>query len=457
METEMRTHIRFSLCVMAAAAAWAVGAFAGAPQVYAIRGARLVTAAGAPIASGTIVLRNGLIEAVGPDVPTPAGAVVIDGNGMTVYPGLIDMGNAAGLDVPANPAPPGNFRTTEDQERWKRSNIFRPELEAASHLQADSADLARLASVGITTVLSTPPGSLVRGQSALVNVSAGVDDPQIGAVADVRSGVQVVRSPVALHVALGASGGRGGYPASLMGSIAFVRQHFLDAQYQQRAQQHYAKTGGERPRHDPALDALQPALARRLPVAFEADQAREIQRSLKMAKEFNLDPIITSAREADQVVADLKAQNARVIYSLNFPTRSRALAPDADEPLRTLRTRAQAPKTPAALDRAGVLFAFSSAGAREPRDFLRNAARVVKEGLSADAAVRALTISAARIAGADARLGSLERGKIANVIVTDGDLFEEKTRIRHVFVDGQMVDVDPPPQGGGRGRGRGGI
>ena len=409
----MRPSVRFSVCVIAAAAAFAAGALAEAPHIYAIRGARLITAAGAPIATGTIVIRHGVIEAVGANVQPPAEAMVIDGTGMTVYPGLIDMGTSVGVDL-QNPAPPATFRTTEDQERWKRSVIFRPDLVVANHLQPDSPDLARLATAGITTVLSTPPGSLVRGQSALVNVAASVDEPQVGAVADPRRGLQVVRTPVALHVAMGAPGGRGGYPASLLGSIAFVRQHFLDAQHQQMAQQQYerSKDGAARPIHDPALDALQPALARRLPVAFEADLSREILRSLNMAKEFNLDPVITGAREADQVIEALKARNARVIYNLNYPARSRALPPDADEAVRTLRARAQAPKTPAALEKAGVLFAFSSEGIREPRDFVRNAARAVKEGLSAEGAVRALTINAARIAGAESRVGSLERGKI---------------------------------------------
>jgi imidazolonepropionase-like amidohydrolase len=175
-----------------------------------------------------------------------------------------------------------------------------------------------------------------------------------------------------------------------------------------------------------------------------------------MAQDFKLDPIITGGREADQVAADLKARNARVIYSLNFPTRARTLAPDADEPVREVRTRVQAPKVPAALDKAGVPFAFASAGLREQRDFLRNAARAVKEGLSTEAAVRALTINAARIAGAADRLGSIERGKIANLIVTDGDLFEEKTRIRHVFVDGREIVVEEPPAEGRRGGRSGG-
>ena len=155
------------------------------------------------------------------------------------------------------------------------------------------------------------------------------------------------------------------------------------------------------------------------------------------------------------MIADLKARSARVIYSLDFPVRARNLPPDADEPIREMRLRAQAPKTPAALEQSGVLFAFSSDGLAQPRDFVRNAARAVKDGLAADAAIRALTINAAKIAGVGERLGSLEKGKIANLIVTDGDLFEDRTRVLHVFVDGRKVETEPAAPAGGRGRGRG--
>ena len=425
-----------------------VAARADAPHIYAIKGARLVTAAGPAIPSGTIVIRNGLIDAVGADVQPPADAMVIDGASMTVYPGLIDMGNSTGLDVQVPQNQPDNLRTTEEAERWKRGVIFRPDLEAANHLRPDATELARLAATGVMSILATPPGVVIKGQSALVNVVGPVDEPQIGAVADSRRGLQIVRAPVALHVEF-AQGVRGdGYPVSLLGTIAFVRQSFLDAQHQQLEQQRYErmKTGVTRPLYDPGLTALQPALAGRLPVAFQADLSREILRALDMAQEFKLDPVITGAREADQVASDLKARNARVIYSVNYPARSRLLPPDADEPIRELRARAQASKTPAALEKAGILFAFSSSGIREPRDFVRNAARAVKDGLAPDAAVRALTINGAKIAGAANRLGSLEKGKIANVIVTDGDLFEERTRVKHAFVDGRLVAIDDSPR-----------
>jgi hypothetical protein len=293
--------MRFGLCLAAGALAFAVAPRAEAPHIYAIRGARLVTASGASIAGGTIVLRNGLIDSVGADVQAPSDAMVIDGSGLTVYPGLIDMGNAAGLDA-APPTPPATFRTLEDAERWKRSVILRPDLEAAKVLRPDAPELSRLAAVGITSVLATPTAGLFKGQSALVNVTASTDEPQIGSVADPRRGLQIVRTPVALHVALAAGGGGGrggGYPVSLLGTISFVRQSFLDAQHQNLEKQRYdrAKTGVTRPTFDPSLDAIQPALARSLPVAFEASLVREILRALNMAKEFNLDPVITLGSE----------------------------------------------------------------------------------------------------------------------------------------------------------------
>jgi imidazolonepropionase-like amidohydrolase len=428
--------------------------------IYAIQGARIVPVSGAVIDAGTIVVRDGLIAAVGASINVPPGAVVIAGKGLTVYPGLIDMGSTTGLDLPAPPRAE-NPQTTEDVERLKADYLLRANLRAADHVNPAAPALARAAAAGITTILATPSGDAIRGQSALVNTALPPDDPQIGAVADERRGVMVVRTPVALHVTFSERpAGGGAYPNSLMGVVAFVRQAFLDAQHYQVATTYAEGTGkatasnvrrlAVRPAYKPAFDAMQPALSGRLPVAFNGESAREILRSLEMAKSFKLDPIITNAREADQVATDLKAANARVILSLNYPTRPQSLAPDADEPLNTLRSRANAPRAAAALRAAGVLFAFETGGLSEPKDFIRNAAKAVHNGLGRDDALRALTLDAARIAGAADRLGSLETGKIANVLVTEGDLFDEKMTIKHVFVDGRPVNLDVPQQGGSR-------
>lgn len=452
----MKSTFRLTAGALMLAAAVAVVARADVPYVYAITGARIVPVSGPVIPSGTVVIRGGLIEAVGASVKAPPEAQVVDGSGLTVYPGLIDMGNATGIDLQINRQMPNSINTTEAAERWKRDLILTPDVNAADHVR-ESADLSRLAAAGITSVLSTPPGVVVKGRSALVNVAAPPDEPAIGNVGDYRRAIQVVRTPVALHIEFGNVGGGGSYPASLMGVIAFVRQSFLDAQHQQLVAQRAAKDPTIRPPYDPSLEALQPALEGKLPVAFEVNSAREISRALAMAQEFKLDPMIFGGREADEVAADLKARNARVIYNLNYPTRPPALPPDAEESISTLRARANAPKVPAALEKAGITFAFSSAGVRQPRDFVRNAARAVREGLPEDAAIRALTLNAAKIAGADARLGSIDKGKIANLVVTQGGLFDERMQIKHVFVDGRMLVLDPAPAPQGRGRGRGGF
>ena len=426
---------------------------ADAPNVYAIRGARLVTAAGAPIESGTLVIRGGLIEAVAANAAVPADAEVIDGKGLTVYPGLIDLGNTRAADQPA-PQMPQNLNTTAEVERWKRTQILKPQARTADAVKVDDGELSRLAAAGITSVLALPAGEVISGQSALVNVAAPPEQPQIGNIVEPRRGLILVKAPVAFHVSFPERPQAGGnaYPESLMGVIAFVRQAFLDAQHHREiARKPQLKRSAAA--DDPALDALQPAVDGKVPVAFEANEAREILRALKLAGDLKLQPIVTGAREAAAVAADLKARNVRVVYSLNYPQRPRSLAPDADEPMQTLRTRAEAPKVPGELARAGVSFAFSSSGLNEPKDFVRNAARAVKAGLPEEAAIRALTIEAAAIAGVNDRLGSLEKGKTANVIVTDGSLFDEKTMVKRVFVEGRWVAIDAaPPAPAGRGR-----
>ena len=399
---------------------------------YAITGARIVPVSSSPIDNGTVVFTGGVITAVGTNVTVPPGAITITGKGLTVYPGLIDMGSAAGLDAPAIPRAE-NPQTTEEVERVKRDTMLRAHLRAADHMNPAAPALTKAAEAGITAMLATPGSDGIRGQSALVLTTIGADLPQIGALADDRRGPLVVRTPVALHVGVAdRPAGGDAYPNSLMGNIAFNRQAFLDAQWYQQAK--------ARP-HSAALEAMQPALAGRMPVAFRATTEREILRSLDMAKAFKLDPIITAARQVEDITADLKAANARVIYSLNFPTRRPSLAPDADESLSVLRDRANAPKGPAALDKAGLLFAFESSGLSDPKDFVKNAQKTVAAGLSKDAAIKALTINAATIAGAADRLGSLDKGKIANVIVTEGDLFDEKTTLKHVFVNGREVKL----------------
>jgi imidazolonepropionase-like amidohydrolase len=449
-----------------------------AAPVYAIQGAKIV-GAGTTIDKGNLVMRNGLIEEVGAAAAIPADAVVVDGANLTVYPGLIDMANTAAVEAPRVAAPPadtapdaqggrgrggstGATPTWAEADRAKREALLNPDFEAASHVRYEGVEMQRLAAAGITSVLAVPPAGLLKGESALVNVAAPADEDDVSRVAWYRRGSVVIASPVAQHVtfAVGRGGGPG-YPAALLGDIAFVRQAFYDAKWQKDARAWAEKHGDQpRPQFEPALDALVPALDRRMPVSFEAGELREILRALAMAKEFNLVPIVTGGVEADQAVADLKSANAKVILTVASgnpaPGGRGGGQGRGDTPIRVTRMQQNASKVPAALEKAGIPYAFASEGTQAPADFLRGVARAVKEGgLTPDQALRALTVNAAKIAGADARVGTLAKGKIANVIVVDGDLFGDAPRIRRVFVDGRPVNIDVPtataPAGGRRG------
>ena len=310
---------------------------------------------------------------------------------------------------------------------------------------------------------AVPPAGLFKGQSALINVMAPPAESDVSRVAGYRRGAVVIASPVAQHVSFTGRAGGPGYPEALLGQIAFVRQAFYDARWQKEARVWVEKHKDQpRPDFEPTLDALAPALDRRMPVSFEAGELREILRALAMAKEFNLDPIVTGGIEADEAIADLKAANAKVI--LTFVPADAAggrgasgRGAGADVAIRVTRMQQHAPKVAAALDKAGIPYAFASEGLQNPSEFLRGVSRAVREGgLTEDQALRALTVNAAKMAGASDRVGAIAKGKMANVIMADGDLFNDTTHVRRVFVGGWPVNLDVPAvvtPGGRRGGG----
>jgi hypothetical protein len=182
-----------------------------------------------------------------------------------------------------------------------------------------------------------------------------------------------------------------------------------------------------------------------MPVVLYADRQREIERALDLAAEFKLKPIIAGGRESWKVVDRLRQNNVPVLLSLNLPRRTTAALPEADpEPLRVLRERVEAQKTAGKLSAAKVRFAIQSGNMTDISEFLSNAAKVIENGLSRDDAVRAMTIWPAEILGASNQLGSIETGKIANLTVMRGDLFDRNSRVAHLFIDGRPVDLRPP-------------
>jgi len=409
-------------------------------DTYAITNARIVPVSGPVIDRGTVVVRNGLIAAVGATVSAPPDARVIDGAGLTVYPGLIDSytnlalpeaaaspagggaGGAGFFQAPPRPSPGGPNST--------QPVGLQPEVMVEDVIRTGSTDVESSRNVGITTALTLPRSGIWMGQSALINLTG--ETPQ----------QMIVKSPIAMHVSFTPL--RGSYPGSLMGVFAVLRQMLLDAQRYRDSMQTYERSprGTRRPDVDRSLAALIPVLDGRLPVVMLADREREIERALDLAQEFKLKAIIAGGRESNRLADRLAKQNVPVLLSLNLPRRTTAALPQADpEPMRVLRERVEAQQTAAKLAQAKVRFAFQSGSLTNMADFLANASKAIENGLSTDDALKALTLWPAQILGAENQLGSIETGKIANLTIVRGDLFDRNSRVTHVFIDGRPVDL----------------
>ena len=414
---------------------------------WALTNARIETVTRGVIEKGTIVIRDGLIESVGANVRPPADARIVDLAGRSVFPGLMDLTSTLGLpsasaDGDGQRQGGGGAATTPAV----RNVGLEPGRVVANELRPSAADIRSARDVGITAVLVAPPRGAFRGLSALVPLRD-------------ESAVQyVVKSPVALHMGFEGVPGSGGnrrYPATLLGVIAYERQTLYDARHHAQLQERY-RAGGRgmpRPSYDADLDALIPVVSGSLPAFFAADRENEIRRAVRIGDEFDLKLGIVGATEGFRAIDALKRADA-VIVSLDFPrptsvtgwsyrsSQRHALDDSAatDSAVqRTLHANA------ATLHQAGVRFALASGGLRPP-EFLGNVRKAIAAGLPRDIALQALTIRAAEIAGVGAQLGSIEAGKIANLVVAERDLLGDSAKVRMVFVDGIRHEVIAPPQ-----------
>lgn len=422
------------------------------PGTYAITNARIVPVAAPEIARGTVVIRDGLIVAVGAAVAVPADARIIDGAGHTVYPGFIDAvshlglptrrqgqggGGAAGGGGPAfalaNQAPQPPATSAPNSEHPVG---LQPELRIADVLAFEGDVLDAPRGAGITSVLAAPREGVFMGQSAFINLGgASVQD-------------MILRTPVAMHV--GFTPLRGvGYPNSLLGVFAALRQMLHDAQRYRDVQAAYTRNprGMRRPEVDNSLAALVPVLSKEMPVVLHANSQREIERALDLAAEFGLRAYIAGGEEAWKIADRLKRENVAVIATLNFPRPPANVTEDADpEPTRVLQSRVDIPRNPGRLAGAGVRVAFTSSGLAMS-DFLGNVRKATESGMTREQAVRALSLTAAELLGAGDRAGSIEPGKIANLTIVRGDVFDRAGRVTQVFVDGRPYTARAPADG----------
>ena len=419
-----------SICAGSAAAQ--LGSYnppAGPQGTYVIKNAKIFPMTGPMIANGTVVISGGKIQAVGANVAAPAGAQVIDASGLSVYPGMMDAGTSLGLSE----IPEGARSTVDVSE----VGSFNPNVQAIYAINPHSAHVGVTRVVGITHVVSRPSGGVLSGQAALINL-IGSTPPQM-----------TINPRIAMVAELPRSGfggrGRGGQAAAQTAAntqditsatqrqLDSLRQMLRDAVAYGNAQDAYAKDKTlPRPKSDVVLASLVAATRGQQPIMLLADRAADIRAAVTFAAEMHLKPIIVGGRDAWQIAPFLKEKNVPVLMTgvMQLPSRE-------DDPYDVNYS------APGKLAAAGVKFAITSGDeGSSVRNLPYVAGMAAAFGLSKDDALKSVTLWPAQIFGVGDKLGSLEAGKMANLVVTDGDLLEARTNTKFLFIDGRPVPLD---------------
>jgi imidazolonepropionase-like amidohydrolase len=426
-------------------------------SAHALVGGRVVVKPGKELEKGTIVLRDGRIVAVGAEVAVPADARVHDMAGTTIYAGFIDAqvvfskdsreGAAARDDEPpdgsqdltsgagtgflgaASVAAGGSSKSLVTPER-RMSRMYAPEKKALEALRAE----------GFTAANVAPDRGVIRGMSAFVSLVS--PDPNLA----------IIRPETFQHVSLDVAQGKNPdddfarpepYPRSLMGVISAVRQTFFDAQFQAADFAHFAANPNDRPRpvFDTALDALQPAARKSMPVVFESSSMLMVDRAMHLSRELGLQPILLATGQEWRRPELARAAAAPFIVPVDFPEAPKL--PEDDDwlavPFETLRAWDHAPGNPALLRREGLDIALTTQGLGKKDKFRANVRLAIARGLGEADAIAALTTTPARICGVADQLGTIERGKLAHLTVVEkGRYFDENASVREVWIDGRQ-------------------
>ena len=400
---------------------FAIGIIAGlawpsllAAQTYAIKNARIVTVSGPTIPSGHILIQDGKIAAIGSNIPIPSNAKIVDAKGLTAYPGMIDPHTSIGLDEI------DSIGATQDLTEIGELN---PHMKASAAINPLSEHVAVTRTSGITTVLTTPAGGLFGGQGALINLDGWVTKDML-----LKDGaVMVINFPRELNPAANATEqSRRDAENERKKRIDLLRKTLRDAQAFARI----VDAGSTNAAPNVMLRSLVPVVKGEQTVMFNVDKAGEIKGALEIADEFKLKVILSGCAEAWKVVDLLKTKNVPVLLGgvLDLPF-GESDPYDANY------------STAAVLAKHGVKFAFTTNDAAHVRDLPFQAGVAVAFGLSKEEALKAVTLYPAQILGADKQIGSLSEGKVANIMLTDGDPLEKLTKVKHLFVAGKPVEL----------------
>lgn len=387
------------------------------PTVHALTNARIVIAPGRIVEQGTIVIRDGVISEASAEAKIPAEARVWDLTGRTIYPGFIDAYCESASE----------FAATKGAPHWNKR--ITPQRNIADEYSPDEQLNSKLRSQGITARLVAPSAGIIRGTSALVLTNGQ------------ESGESLLKPKSAMHMALTVPVNYQAeqYPSSPMGAVALARQTVHDASWYARAWQALEtdRTLPALERND-ALQALGEWLTSKQLIMISTLDEQYFSRADEFAREFGIEAVFVGSGREYQRLDVIKATGRPVVLPLVLPTAPRVTDPDAAAqiPLEVLMHWDHAPENPARLHAAGVAIAFSSHGLKDVGTFISQVRKVVSRGLPKDAALAALTTTPAALLRAQ-DIGSLEPGKLAQFVVTDGDIFEEQTSILETWVRGK--------------------
>jgi imidazolonepropionase-like amidohydrolase len=419
--------------------------------VHALVGAKVVVKPGEVVEGGTVVIRDGFIEAVGTNVVVPADARVWDMKGTALYAGFIEsylVLNPTNPPISTSDVEPISGRgLTSGVKFYGAPGVqtdmgnpgpgydmvkITPQFRAVEKYSPQDKALAPLRELGFTTGVVAPGKGIIRGTSALV------------ALTDEDPNKAVIQPDVFQHIAFEThEDDEKSYPGSLMGVIAAIRQSFFDAQHY--ALEHAAfeqnPAGRRRPEYDPSLAALEPAAQKKIRVAFEPGSALMADRSAQLARELGLDFCVVSCGQEWRRPDLAKQTGATFIVPLNFPTLPSMPSDDDWQQVKLDQLRAWdwAPENAALLRRQGLDIALTTYGMSDRKNFRQNLRLAVGRGLSEDDALAALTTVPAKLCGVESQLGTIETNKLADLVVVEGtNYFNPDAKVRAVWIDGRI-------------------
>lgn len=386
------------------------------PQFIAIKGATIIPVVGEDIAEGTILLKDGLIEAVGKNINIPEGTIIFNAKGLFAYPGMIDSLCSLGLQEISS------VRGTVDSRETGRIN---PQVKSVEALRPDSMHIPISRANGITAAIVAPSGGLIAGQSSLIRLAGWTSQEMI------------IKSPVAMHINLPIIA-RPRFRRTTTTpqeeaskQIKELKELFNKARFYLKRKQAAKKNMLlSKPEFDEQLEFLLPVVNGELPVMISVHGEKDILDAIKLVKEEKLKAIFFGVSEGWKVADDIKKSGIPVVFGSLY-----AMPPKWEDGYDSLY------RNPAVLQKAGVKIAFSSQSASLAKDLPYHAAKAAAFGLDKKEALKGVTINPAQIFGVDDILGSLEKGKVANIVLANGDILEQGTHIKYVFIDGKETDL----------------